>query len=604
MDKSSENLPSATANDSSKRGRKVTPASENATTRTRKPSFAMQEKKKEEVEQIERLAEAVGEKVDEILVDVRTSNERHLNEDQGHVEEEAARMVLETSKVEKMYDRYQQMWKDYCDFHELTNERDDQMLKGFFMELSKKYAASTLWVIYSCVNAYFIEKYGTKLNTMPRLSKFLKQVTQHHVCRKSKVFTKDQVHRVLMYAQESGNPEDTLMGVGVALMYYGLLRSVDVLNVEVSDVEVVKGKTVYISFEHKRKRRNPGFAFHIPLIYSPVFHRYTSELNPYAKKDSRYLKNFNDKTRIRTQNAGRGAVSRWISRMCDILGVSKTGYTTHAFRRSAATNLADSGVSFVNLKRHGQWSSDSVVEGYIANSLPLRLERERNLLPEDVFRNDVAEQMDIPSQQDKKQRFSPEDEAMIMRNIPEIKEYLKERKEKGENKSEMQYNTDIATIQDYKKKVKEAEEATKVAKLTFSRTPPAEKAGVENLPLGTSDSEDDVPISNLRKMKSSKHATTKNKNNVSFQDLIQEEYELMMEQEAERMMTQEESNQKKSGDGQDSDGTNITSQETDSGRSSNDTILVNPDNANSFWSNWMQDKTIWYKCNINFSNKE
>jgi len=47
------------------------------------------------------------------------------------------------------------------------------------------------------------------------------------------------------------------------------------------------------------------------------------------------------------------------------------GYTVHAFRRSAATNLADAGVSFVNLKRHGQWKSDSVIEGYIANSKAL-----------------------------------------------------------------------------------------------------------------------------------------------------------------------------------------------------------------------------------------
>ena len=40
-----------------------------------------------------------------------------------------------------------------------------------------------------------------------------------------------------------------------------------------------------------------------------------------------------------------------------------------------------SGVSFINLKRHGQWKSNAVVEGYIANSKPLRREREECLLP-------------------------------------------------------------------------------------------------------------------------------------------------------------------------------------------------------------------------------
>jgi len=67
---------------------------------------------------------------------------------------------------------------------------------------------------------------------------------------------------------------------------------------------------------------------------------------------------------------------------CEVLHKDPVGYTVHAFRRSAATNLADAGVSFVNLKRHGQWKSDSVAEGYIANSKALQHERVVMLLPE------------------------------------------------------------------------------------------------------------------------------------------------------------------------------------------------------------------------------
>ena len=74
----------------------------------------------------------------------------------------------------------------------------------------------------------------------------------------------------------------------------------------------------------------------------------------------------------------------FVKTACDILGVDPTGYTTHCFRRSAATNLADTRVSFVNLKRHGQWKSDSVAESYIANSQVLRDERELCLLPENL----------------------------------------------------------------------------------------------------------------------------------------------------------------------------------------------------------------------------
>ena len=38
-------------------------------------------------------------------------------------------------------------------------------------------------------------------------------------------------------------------------------------------------------------------------------------------------------------------------------------------------------MSFINLERHGQWVSDSVVEGYIADPKPLRQERLHCLLP-------------------------------------------------------------------------------------------------------------------------------------------------------------------------------------------------------------------------------
>ena len=44
-------------------------------------------------------------------------------------------------------------------------------------------------------------------------------------------------------------------------------------------------------------------------------------------------------------------------------------YTSHAFRRTSATVLADAGADNLALKRHGGWKSDSVVQGYIEESV-------------------------------------------------------------------------------------------------------------------------------------------------------------------------------------------------------------------------------------------
>lgn len=44
-------------------------------------------------------------------------------------------------------------------------------------------------------------------------------------------------------------------------------------------------------------------------------------------------------------------------------------YTGHSFRRTSATLLADAGADLLELKRHGSWTSVSVVEGYIGDSV-------------------------------------------------------------------------------------------------------------------------------------------------------------------------------------------------------------------------------------------
>jgi integrase len=48
---------------------------------------------------------------------------------------------------------------------------------------------------------------------------------------------------------------------------------------------------------------------------------------------------------------------------------SPISYTSHAFRRSAATWMADNGIDLINLKRFGGWKSDSVAQGYVAESV-------------------------------------------------------------------------------------------------------------------------------------------------------------------------------------------------------------------------------------------
>ena len=111
-----------------------------------------------------------------------------------------------------------------------------------------------------------------------------------------------------------------------------------------------------------------------------------------------FLKNWNDKGNRRIQNTGKCTVNKLHKAACEILKRPPTRYTSHTLHRSAAINLADVSVSFINLKRHGQWMSDSIVEGYLANSRLLRNERLHCLMPKGASREMLGQHQDTSQQ--------------------------------------------------------------------------------------------------------------------------------------------------------------------------------------------------------------
>ena len=284
-----------------------------------------------------------------------------------------------------MYQRYQNLWHDYVRHKKIKDEFNDVGLTAFFKSIKSKYAASTLWVIYSCINSYMIDTYGCTMKSLARLNKYLKTETSDYVVKKSKTFSAEQIHEVIRQCMCSTNdPKKTLIGICIAIMYYGLLRMNEAYLIQVEDVRIVgerDDKKIQVTFDHKRKRKNEGFTYYVPSVYLPLFQRYMTELQTKNVKTKCFLRNWNVKARKRIQKSGENLVKNLHKDACKMLNISSKKYTTHCWRRSAATNLADRGVSFINLKRHGQWKSDSVVEGYIANSEPIRRERETCLLP-------------------------------------------------------------------------------------------------------------------------------------------------------------------------------------------------------------------------------
>ena len=121
---------------------------------------------------------------------------------------------------------------------------------------------------------------------------------------------------------DNNNPKETLYGVCIAVMYYGLLRMAEAYLVQVKDVRIVGEedyKKVQINFEYQRKRKNNGFTYYIPSIYLPLFRQYMSELQTKKVKTTCFFQNWNVKARKRIQKSGENLVKNLHKYACKIL---------------------------------------------------------------------------------------------------------------------------------------------------------------------------------------------------------------------------------------------------------------------------------------------
>ena len=166
-----------------------------------------------------------------------------------------------------------------------------------------------------------------------------------------------------------------LAKIGIALMYYGLLRCEEVIMLKIKDILVLNEQEIIVKFPYATKTRDAGFEYYVPKNLVPSFQTYIGQIAENQGPATRFMKNINLRSKKRYQNTGIKAVSRWIDIIGVLLNKDMTGYTTHTFRRSAATTLADNGVTMWNLKRYGRWTSETCAEGYVDNSRKMKADR-------------------------------------------------------------------------------------------------------------------------------------------------------------------------------------------------------------------------------------
>ena len=144
--------------------------------------------------------------------------------------------------------------------------------------------------------------------------KYLKHLASKYVAKKLATFSPEEIEKILLYLQENITPKNTLHGVGISLLHFGLLSANEARTIVVSGVTIVRegsNPRVEVAFAHDRKKQNNGFRFYFAGLYNKMYVRYLKELCPKTVHAGKvhFLKNWNKNGNRRIQNTGKSVVA-------------------------------------------------------------------------------------------------------------------------------------------------------------------------------------------------------------------------------------------------------------------------------------------------------
>lgn len=210
------------------------------------------------------------------------------------------------------------------------------------------------------------------------MSAFLKQQSVGHRPKKSKVFTLEEMERFLDNASDD---EYLLLKVIFIVGIFGGCRIGELVAMSVDDVED-RGTVLVVQIPDTKTHKPRTFTIingSNSVSAIDVFRKYR-KLRPEKISHKRLFINYKNK-KCTVQPVGVNTFSTIPRKIAQFLGLSNPlEYTGHSFRRSSATLLADSGADLAVVKRHGGWRSNSVVEGYIEDSLNNKIEISRRII--------------------------------------------------------------------------------------------------------------------------------------------------------------------------------------------------------------------------------
>ena len=208
----------------------------------------------------------------------------------------------DNKKTKKHYQRYEQQYIEFIDKRNACINSTANVANFLNFYVTKRNNKGSVWNIYSVLNNYFRREFNIDLNTDQKLRHVMKNLSKHHVLKKSDIIPTEKVRELLEFHLDDDIPEGLSCKIWTSLMYFGLLRNKELFEIQVEHIEYSKKTgTLNVNCLFETKHRENGFSFFIPDYLHASFLKYYTQL---AKKTGHFLKKPNKTNKKRTRNMG------------------------------------------------------------------------------------------------------------------------------------------------------------------------------------------------------------------------------------------------------------------------------------------------------------
>lgn len=289
----------------------------------------------------------------------------------------SAEEIMKDAKHLKTQNKYDKSWQNFLEYHDnetdIRNFNEETFLQYFdFLIREKGFAYSTLWSIFSMLNSESQRRCGPKLNDFPRLVSLIKSKEKNYAPKQGSVLTTENLENFLQDAPVTGLY--SLQKAAFVIGIYGGLRCVEMAGLSTDDFSKSPDHGYWVSY-NVSKQTQDGIKnrFHIPRKHAGYIKSY---LDCIGKHQGRFFLTFvptnkGDNTigMFKPQAMGKNTIAKIPCQIATFLNLENAEtFTGHSFRRSSATLFADAGATSIDLKKHLNWKSDSVVMRYVNQS--------------------------------------------------------------------------------------------------------------------------------------------------------------------------------------------------------------------------------------------